>query len=329
MKNFILLFLFLLSAAAWSATCTASQSGNWDDGATWSCGRAPACGDSLVIPGGITVTVAEQADYNGCASAIKLNIAGTLSFINGKKLLLPCGSDIVIQSGGQILSGGGGGSSNQIEICGTAVWSSSQGPASGPMYLSQFSVMPIELKAFYALPEGETINIYWESATETNNKEYTLEQSRDGLRFEAIATLASKAPNGNSLASLSYQFTDRKPISGTSYYRLKQTDFNGKYEYFQVISVDHEGSKHITFTVYPNPNQGQFTVDFTGVENNHEIEVNMYDQNGRLAYQQAIFSESLATNTFSIIPETRIASGVYMVNFIVEGIKYPVKVIVQ
>jgi len=323
-------FVFLLSSLnIYSLTCTAVRNDDWDEDATWSCGRAPQCGDSLIIPAGITVTVDDQMDYTSCGSPIKVNIFGTLAFVNGKKLLLSCNSEVWVQTGGQITGGGGGGSSNFIEICGTVVWKAEDGTVSGYQYLAPTSVMPIELKAFYALPQSNKIMIHWESASETNNKEYTIDRSSDGIVFETASVIPSKADHGNSLVALTYEYSDEKPLSGTSFYRLKQTDYNGKFEYFQIISVDFEKSKHITFTVYPNPNQGQFTVDFTGVENNHEIEVVMHDQTGRLAYQQVIMSESLATNTFNIIPDQKIAPGLYMVNFVVEGVKYPIKVIVQ
>ncbi len=189
--------------------------------------------------------------------------------------------------------------------------------------------LPIELKTFYAVPQGNSVLLHWESATETNNKEYTIYKSKNGTEFEELAVVPTKAIKGNSLVALSYDHSDDKPLVGTSYYRLKQTDYNGKSELFSIISVDYEGSRHITFTVYPNPNQGQFTVDFTGIENNHEIAVIMYDLEGKLVYERSILSESMATNTFSIIPAQQIRSGVYMVNFVVEGVKYPMKVIVQ
>lgn len=329
MKKFLLLSLAILGFQSNAATCTVIQNGNWNDPASWSCGRALDCGDSLVIPAAMTLTVNEQFDYEACASPIKINILGTLTFQTGKKLLLPCGSEIFVQAGGQITSGGGGGNSNLIDICNVTVWTAGQGTVTGPAYLSENSVLPIQLNSFYALPGDEAIILFWESATETNNKEYAIEKSRDGLRFEVAGVIASKAPGGNSTMPIAYEFMDTKPAAGVSYYRLKQTDYNGNYTYFQIISVDHEGSKEITFTVYPNPNQGQFTVDFTGIENNHEIEVLMYDRQGKLVYNQSIFSESLATNTFSILPETQIAAGAYLVNFVVEGIKYPIKVIVQ
>jgi len=329
MKKLLLLSALFFSFQNYAATCTAVLTGDWHNATTWSCGREPSCGDSLVIPAGIVVTVAEQEDYTGCGGPIKINIFGTLTFETGKKLGLACGSEIWVQPGGKVTGGGGGGSSNLIDICGTTVWTTDYGDVNGYAYMSPNSVMPIELKAFYALPQGNSILIHWETATETNNKEFTIEQSKDGAKFASLATIASKGNHGNSLVPLSYEFNDGKPLPGTSYYRLKQTDYNGKFEYFQVISVDMERSQHITFMVYPNPNQGQFTVDFTGVENNHEIDVILYDQSGKLVYHRSILSESLATNTFRIIPEQQIASGNYMVNFVVEGVKYPIKVIVQ
>lgn len=329
MKKFILLFLFAASHhSSYSYTiCRAIASGNWGNAGTWSCGRAPANNDSLIIPAGITVFVDVNYDYSGGA-AMEIDLLGTLSFNNGKKLHLPCGSEIWIENAG-LITVTGGGSSNNIDICGTAVWSSDQGDATGPMYLSNTSAMPIELKTFYALPQSKKVMLHWETATETDNKDFTVERSKDGISYSVLSVLPSKAPHGNSLKSVQYEYLDEKPIEGTSYYRFKQTDYNGKFKYFQSISVDMEKSNNVTFTVYPNPNQGQFTVDFTGVENNHEIEVVMYDQQGKLVYQKTIMSESLATNTFSIIPDEKIASGTYMVNFVVESVKHPVKVMVQ
>jgi hypothetical protein len=281
----------------------------------------------VVIPATTIVFIESNYDYTGGA-LMELEVMGTIAFINGKKLRLACGSEVWVEIGG-LITVTGGGSSNVIDICGTTVWASNQGDVTGPQYLSPTSVMPIELKTFYALPQGKKVKLVWETATENNNKDFTVERSSDGINYSLLSTIPSLAPKGNSVVPLNYEFLDEKPIEGTSYYRFKQTDYNGKYKYFQVISVDIQKSNHVTFTVYPNPNQGQFTVDFTGIENNHEIEVTMFDQMGKLAYSKTIMSESLATNTFNIIPEEKIASGNYLVNFVVEGIKYPVKVIVQ
>lgn len=189
--------------------------------------------------------------------------------------------------------------------------------------------MPIELTEFYAQPENSTIVLNWVTATEINNNHFEIERSKDGVVFEKIGTEESKALNGNSTSNLLYTYVDYKPYSGLAYYRLKQIDHDGKYEYHSIISVDREEQKNMKFVVFPNPNQGEFSIDFSGIENNHDVLIEMYTMEGKLVYKKQYVSESTATNTVHIIPDEKIVTGQYIVNFIVEGIKYPVKVIVN
>ncbi|MBK6832863.1 MAG: T9SS type A sorting domain-containing protein [Bacteroidetes bacterium] len=189
--------------------------------------------------------------------------------------------------------------------------------------------LPIELTEFYAQPESSTIVLNWITATEINNNRFEIERSKDGIVFEKIGNESSKAQGGNSTSNLVYSFIDLNPYSGTSYYRLKQIDHDGKFEYHSIISVDREESKNIKFVVFPNPNQGEFSVDFSGIENEHEVMIEMYSMDGKLVYSNQFISSSSATNTVQIIPQEKIVAGQYFVNFIVEGVKYPVKVIVN
>jgi hypothetical protein len=189
--------------------------------------------------------------------------------------------------------------------------------------------LPIELTEFYAQPENSTIVLNWITATEINNNRFEIERSKDGVVFEKIGSESSKAQGGNSTSNLVYSFIDLNPYSGISYYRLKQIDHDGKFEYHSIISVDREESKNIKFVVFPNPNQGEFSVDFSGIENEHEVMIEMYSMDGKLAYSNQFISSSTVTNTVQIIPQEKIVAGQYFVNFIVEGVKYPVKVIVN
>lgn len=189
--------------------------------------------------------------------------------------------------------------------------------------------MPIELTEFYAQPESSTIVLNWITATEINNNRFEIERSKDGVVFEKIGTHESKAVGGNSTSNIVYNYIDSNPFSGTSYYRLKQIDHDGKFEYHSIISVDREEQKNIKFIVFPNPNQGEFSIDFSGIENEHDVMIEMYSMEGKLLYKHQFVSESTATNTVQIIPTEKIVAGQYIVNFIVEGIKYPVKVIVN
>jgi len=95
-------------------------------------------------------------------------------------------------------------------------------------------LLPIELISFDAKCNNGKVFTAWETATETNNEYFTLEKSRDGINFQNVTTVKGA---GNSSRKLSYNSTDNESYSGISYYRLKQTDFDGKYTYSKVVSV--------------------------------------------------------------------------------------------
>ncbi len=188
--------------------------------------------------------------------------------------------------------------------------------------------LPIKLLDFSATPNSTKVDVKWTTATEVNNNFFTVERSGDGQKFTEVTTVNSKAPKGNSILKLDYQITDSKPLSGTSYYRLKQTDNNGKFEYFNVVNVGFTTTKAITFTVYPNPNSGQFIADFTGIENNHEVQILMHDEHGKLVYSTSFYAQE-SSSSVNIIPEQKIGKGIYFCSLIVEGIKHTVKVAVE
>lgn len=164
-KFLAIIYLGLLfSVKSHSATCVAIASNDWSLPATWSCGRAPTCGDSLIIPVGITVTVKDVIDYQSCfPQTIDVTIAGTLTFQTGKKLYLPCNSQLTVLAGGQVTAGGGGGNSNLISICNVTVWNTAAGTLSGPVSL------PVELISFTGFQNKNIIQLNWVTATEIEN----------------------------------------------------------------------------------------------------------------------------------------------------------------
>jgi hypothetical protein len=99
-----------------------------------------------------------------------------------------------------------------------------------------FSVLPIELGFFGGyVSEGVTV-INWTTFSEINNNYFTLERSGDGYKWEVIGTVEGA---GNSSSIIDYTFYDRHPLKGVNYYKLKQTDYDGEYEYSDIISVKH------------------------------------------------------------------------------------------
>jgi hypothetical protein len=109
------------------------------------------------------------------------------------------------------------------------------------------AVLPIELLYF----KGEhLINanlVEWTTLTEINNDYFTIEKSFDAISFSAIGIIQGA---GNSFNNIEYQFSDDNLTQNTNYYRLKQTDFDGKYSYSNIIVL--KGS--LTDGIYYNNN---------------------------------------------------------------------------
>jgi hypothetical protein len=94
---------------------------------------------------------------------------------------------------------------------------------------SQNDPLPIQLTSFNVACNNDVAVMSWTSATEINNAYYTVERTADGITYEIVATVKGA---GNSSMPLNYSVTDYDPLPGTSYYRLSQTDLDGKTTHF-------------------------------------------------------------------------------------------------
>ncbi|KUG06685.1 hypothetical protein ASU33_04935 [Solirubrum puertoriconensis] len=122
------------------------------------------------------------------------------------------------------------------------------------------SVLPVTLTSFAAAANGQNVQLTWTTAQEKNNDRFEVERSTDGTRYELVATVRGK---GNTSTASSYTATDAKPLAGTSYYRLRQVDFDGTATYSQVAVV-----RNSTQQVYltPNPATSQLGFEYAGGE---------------------------------------------------------------
>lgn len=116
--------------------------------------------------------------------------------------------------------------------------------------------LPIELLRFSAEWEKENSALLtWETAAEINNDYFLLERSGDGLNWEEIAQISGQ---GNSSSLQKYQFLDKNPNFGISYYRLSQTDFNGERTYFPIESLVNSGRRETQIS--PNPTSNSIKI---------------------------------------------------------------------
>lgn len=105
--------------------------------------------------------------------------------------------------------------------------------------------LPIKLVSFTGKKSGTNNELKWTTASEQNNDFFTIEKTFDGIDFETVG-LENGA--GNSNEYLNYSLTDYNARKAVNYYRLKQTDFDGKYDFSEIISIDNsndETSKEI------------------------------------------------------------------------------------
>ena len=140
--------------------------------------------------------------------------------------------------------------------------------------------LPIELVQFDAAAEGNTVLSTWSTAAEMDNDYFEVERSSDGNSFEPIGTVEGA---GFSQGLLNYAHVDGTPLSGTSYYRLKQVDFDGTATYSQVVPVVRDNMNTVLH-IWPNPVVGM--VNFTLVDGRTAISVQVHDAAGRLLVDQ-------------------------------------------
>jgi hypothetical protein len=128
----------------------------------------------------------------------------------------------------------------------------------------------------------------WTTATEIENRLFTLERSSDTKNWHVVGTVPGA---GNSSVAIDYEFTDQNPLNKVSYYRLKQTDWDGTSTRSQVKSVDFS-SDAAGFTVYPNPAEG-FARLYIEEQDDEELQVEIYSIEGKFMSGNVLTSNQI------------------------------------
>ena len=136
--------------------------------------------------------------------------------------------------------------------------------------------LPIELLSFEANCNKEATTLNWKTSSEINNDYFVIEKSIDGESFFSIGNVIGA---GNSNSIIDYSFTDDDISNQTSYYRLKQIDFNGEYSYSNTIATSCSSNN---FNVYPNPASDIINIDFDNNETNQTYSAIIYNSLGQV-----------------------------------------------
>jgi hypothetical protein len=195
-------------------------------------------------------------------------------------------------------------------------------PANTTMYITVASAhvstpLPIELVSFNTITtDNQDVQLDWQTASETNNDYFTIERSQDGKNWVEVKTVDGA---GDSSKPISYSEVDTEPFDGISYYRLKQTDFDGTFTYSQIKSVNIDKLQESRVIIFPNPTSDRFTMEG---EEEELKQIAIYDMFGHLMSGSYRVVERRTTTL--IIDVSKLADGIYMVktkNFVTKVVK--------
>jgi hypothetical protein len=175
--------------------------------------------------------------------------------------------------------------------------------------------LPVTMLSFTGKKNDENhVVLQWATANELNSDYFLVERSKNGKYFESIASVKAA---GTSTQRHDYTFTDLLPFAGSSYYRLRQVDFDGTSMYSKVCYIDGVSD---ALTVHPNP-----TTDFIEIESNGEIaSVKVRNEVGYLLKVPVKESERGV-----ILNMTNLPSGIYILEVQQEASLSTHKVVVE
>jgi len=323
--------IFLLtSSVLYGAICTTTSTTTWD------CGT-PGQNDDLIVNHNITIA-GDFTVNNGSItvnSPNTLTITGDLTFNNNSTVLVNNGGCIHVlgnflnknNSGdieifgtlvvdGDFTNGTGSGNGAVIDVGSTGAITyggSCDNPGTVTDDSGSFSgdcdnpILPVELVNFRAIATETGNLLQWETASERDNDFFEVQRSRYALNWEIIKKIPG---NGTSNQIVSYQYLDLNPQQGRNFYRLRQVDFDGAFEFSFIVSVITGQLPQFQIQqTFPNPTSGTFHVSYI-TNNNVPVLYHLIDESGRTVTSGRI-NNKFGTNTFTLELST-LPAGIYL-----------------
>jgi hypothetical protein len=183
--------------------------------------------------------------------------------------------------------------------------------------------LPIELISFNATLEGEQVLITWTTGSEINNDFFQVERSIDGIDFEIIETISGA---GNSQEVINYNTYDAFPPDGIVYYRIRQIDFDGKNEVFDVKSVYIGTSNHSDWVHATESGNHKLNI-FGDLEGTYDVVI--MDVNGKVVFNKSFLTTSQNKTSMLITLPPDLKNAVYLVNVQNNGFQNSGKILIR
>ena len=189
---------------------------------------------------------------------------------------------------------------------------------------SAVAVLPVSFDKFSAEAQTNRIKLAWSTFSEQANRHFEVERSSDGVNFELLTTVPGK---GNKSEPSFYTAFDNNPQSGVNYYRLSQTDINGKKTVLSVVPVSFKLDDALTVNVYPNPVSSEINLSLTNYQGSFKTVLSTID--GRVIHQEEIEAKA-GQSIYLLSLASKPAAGTYILQVTGNGgLAKSVKIFVQ
>jgi len=174
--------------------------------------------------------------------------------------------------------------------------------------VSKYSVVPVELTSLSAMSDNGTVNLYWSTASEVNNRGFEINRSSDKQNWEYIGFVDG---NGTTSETHSYQFSDGNPLNSKNYYTIKQIDFDGTYKVYGPVEADlAAGLSYALEQNYPNPFNPATSIKFA-IKEKGLVTLAVFDLLGREI--TTLVNKEMEPGNYTInYDASELVSGVYV-----------------
>ena len=182
--------------------------------------------------------------------------------------------------------------------------------------------VPVELTSFSAVYANGVVNVEWITATEINNYGFEIQRRSENSEYQTIGFVNG---NGTSTNRVTYNYVDKNLTKNKYYYRLKQIDFDGSFEYSNEVLVDiNELADFKLFQNFPNPFNPSTTVKIS-IPQDSFVKIAIYDVLGNelKVLKQDLINAGI--HQFEI-NGSDLASGMYFVKMVAQGFQQTIKI---
>lgn len=175
--------------------------------------------------------------------------------------------------------------------------------------------MPVELTNFTASVKNNSVELLWNTATETNNSRFEVEKKIENFAWLKIGSIPG---NGTSTKSHSYRFVDANSTFNHAFYRLRQVDLDGSYSYSKTIEVTFNSPSNYELAQnYPNPFNPTTTITYN-LPVSSKVKLEIFSITGQLV--KVLVDENKEAGKYSInFNGSSLASGTYIYRLMAGG----------